>query len=180
MTTCSYTLSLDTPPPDGGERRVTIESGLPGRVRIVVSEEIEGATGKTFQDADLTPEECRTLAKLLESSADIADADPSLPDDEFSDEESLSSLVEWLESEFGFGAKLVAVMPSSVEVEPYGETYWVIFESPTGRTINWVVGLKYYPEESGPAALDCPAYFFELVPVKNQRWRSKCIKAQKR
>jgi hypothetical protein len=147
-------------------------------VRIVVSSEIDGAMGKTFQDADLTPKECRALAKLLENSADIADADGLPAELDLSDDESLSSLVEWLESEFGFGAKLIAVMPSSMEVEPYGETYWVIFESPTGRTINWVVGLKYYPEEVGPAALDCPTYFFDLVPVKNQRWRSKCIKSQ--
>lgn len=178
MTTCSSTLSLDTQPPDGGSYRITIENGLPGRVRIVVSAEVDGAMGKTFQDADLTPEECRVLARLLANSADIADADSSSADDDFSNEESMSSLVEWLESEFGFGAKLIAVMPSSVVVEPYGETYWAIFESSTGRTINWVVGLNYYPEEAGPAALDCPPHFFDLVPVKNQRWRSKCTKSQ--
>lgn len=178
MTTCSCTLSLDNEHPEGGSYNITVESGLPGRVRLVVSAEIDGSLGRVFQDVDLTPEECRALAKLLENSADIAEAEHSHAEDDPSDDESMSSLVEWLESEFGFGAKLIAVMPSSIEVEPYGETYWVIFESPTGRTINWVVGLKYYPEEAGPAALDCPAYFFDLVPVKNQRWRSKCMNAQ--
>src|SRR5471032_2202931 len=60
------------------------------------------------------------------------------------DELPLISLMQWLEEEFG--GKVIAVMPSLATVEPGGETYWVVFEHDTQRTIQWVVGLKTISE----------------------------------
>jgi len=72
--------------------------------------------------------------------------------------------------------KVLAIMPSVVEVEPIGETYWVVFGYGERRSIEWVVGLKSISEESGPVAEDCPPSLFALAPEVNSKWRLKCLK----
>lgn len=85
----------------------------------------------------------------------------------------LTDLINWIEEEIG--GKVVAIMPSGVEIEPIGESYWVIFEDNGKRSIHWIVGIKSYSEGSGPAAVDCPLAFLDLAPVENEEWRKQCI-----
>lgn len=89
----------------------------------------------------------------------------------------LTDIVKWIEEEIG-GA-VVAIMPSGVEVDPFGETYWVVFEEDGKRSIEWVVGIKSYSEDSGPSAHDCPLVFLDLVPEVNPKWRKRCIEYHK-
>ena len=55
------------------------------------------------------------------------------------------------------------------------ECFWVVTEDEDSkkRDILWLVGgYKSIPESAGPAAVDCPEFFFELVPeAQNKEWR---------
>lgn len=164
--------------PDGFSFKITIETGMLGLARINVAC-IDESTDEeeNSQGADLSPAECRALAHMLLSTAELVSEESIAPDDDDGFEMPLADLVDWLETEFG--GKVISVMPSIVEVDPIGETYWVVFESEGKRTIEWIIGAKSVSEGSGPAAHDCPIAFFDLAPEVNLEWRKKCIEYDK-
>jgi hypothetical protein len=174
MTFSTTTLMLDIEHSDGTTYSLTVENAVPSRVRLIIEADQGDGSEPRCQGADLTPDECNALAKVLVNTAELAQAnqDAGVEDDER--DMPISSLMQWLTEEFG--GEVIAIMPSGVEVTTFGETYWAVFESGDQRTIEWVVGLKSVPEAAGPAAYDCPLYFFDLVPVANESWREKCKK----
>ncbi len=176
---CTNELIPEREHPDGFSFKVTIETGMRGLARLNVACINESSDQEhNSQGADLSPAECRALAHMLLSTAELVSDASAVPNGE--EDESgvpLSDLVEWLEGEFG--GKVISVMPSAVEVEPIGETYWVIFESDGERSIEWVIGGKSVSEGSGPMAYDCPPAFFDLAQEVNREWRKKCIEYDK-
>jgi hypothetical protein len=99
----------------------------------------------------------------------------------------LASIFASIEAEYG---KPLVVYPQGYhdgfydddedeEIKPTGcsssdDNYWIITErGDLSRTIYWVIGnmCKEISEVEGPAAIDCPLFFFDLVPCKNESWR---------
>lgn len=97
----------------------------------------------------------------------------SADNDAESDGVSLGDLITSIEDEFRIS--ILTIMPSRVDVEPYGETYWLVTEDASGaREIQWLAADRLISEAEGPIASDCPAVFFELVPPTNPEWRTSC------
>lgn len=90
----------------------------------------------------------------------------------------IHEVYQWIEEEYG---KPLVVHPQGfgcqhLEVnEGEMDCYWVVIEGDSGRHIRWVIGgVKDISEVEGPASLDCPLFFFELVPnAANSRWREE-------
>lgn len=100
-------------------------------------------------------------------------ASANAPDTAESDGVSLGDLITSIEDEFRIS--ILTIMPSRVDVDPYGETYWLVTENESGeREIQWLAGLRLISEAEGPIASDCPGVFFELVPPTNPEWRKSC------
>ena len=90
----------------------------------------------------------------------------------------LTEIYDWVASEYG---KPLVVYPQGYDEqhleinEGEVECFWVVVENRGKRQIKWLIGgMKDISEGEGPASLDCPLFFFELVPeVTNSFWRSK-------
>lgn len=91
----------------------------------------------------------------------------------------LEEIYQWISEEYGkplvvypqgFGRQHAKVNKNELDC------YWVVIDGVEGRHIRWVIsGLKDIHEAEGPAALNCPLFFFELVPVVNSYWRDKVV-----
>ena len=91
---------------------------------------------------------------------------------------SLTEIYEWVDEEYG---KPLVVYPQGydnqhLEInEGEVECFWVVVENRGKRQIKWLIGgMKDISEGEGPSSLDCPLFFFELVPEEtNSSWRSR-------
>jgi hypothetical protein len=74
---CTSKLTPELDHPDGLSYEVTVETGAEGRVRLnVASINGDDLTETRAQGADLTPAECRSLAHMLLSTAELAESAP--------------------------------------------------------------------------------------------------------
>ena len=89
----------------------------------------------------------------------------------------IQETIKWVNQQHGM--HVLAIIPSTQVEEPGWEPVWVVSGSqsnPNDRKIYLVFSTKHISEEEGITIIDCPKWFFELVPnIKDQNWRKACL-----